>query len=143
MNFADSIKKNFTSNYVDFSGRASRSEFWWFALFYAIAGVIAQVMDAVFFGVSGNKFFQFICALAFFLPFSGLAWRRMADVGLPGWISLIYIIFSAFYILILVGSITTGQPFSGDEELVIFFIFLLISAPFIVIWCLPSKVTNE
>jgi uncharacterized membrane protein YhaH (DUF805 family) len=33
--------------YADFSGRASRSEFWWFVLFVLLAQAAARLIDAL------------------------------------------------------------------------------------------------
>ncbi|RZI97885.1 MAG: DUF805 domain-containing protein, partial [Rubrivivax sp.] len=45
MNFQDAVKTCLTK-YVDFSGRASRPEYWWFALFiFAVSIVLALFSD--------------------------------------------------------------------------------------------------
>ena len=49
MGFADAIKTNF-SKYVTFSGRAPRSEFWWWALFTFIGNVVFTAIDVALFG---------------------------------------------------------------------------------------------
>ena len=49
MTFSDSINSCF-ENYSGFSGRASRSEYWWFAVFVGAVDVVAAVTDAVVFG---------------------------------------------------------------------------------------------
>ena len=43
MSFADSISQSL-KKYFDFSGRASRSEFWFFLLFVAICDAVAGVL---------------------------------------------------------------------------------------------------
>ena len=45
MNFSQSISHCF-SNYANFKGRASRSEFWWFFLFVTILEFGADIWDA-------------------------------------------------------------------------------------------------
>ena len=45
MNFVDAIKSGF-GNYVGFSGRAARSEFWYWTLFSLIADIVAGIIDA-------------------------------------------------------------------------------------------------
>ena len=44
MNFQQAVQSGF-SNYVNFRGRASRSEFWWFQLFLLLGGVVAALLD--------------------------------------------------------------------------------------------------
>ena len=51
MDFQTSIKTCF-NKYAVFSGRASRSEFWWFFLFGILGGIIAAIIDVMIFGYS-------------------------------------------------------------------------------------------
>ena len=140
MNFGESIKKNLTRSYADFNGRADRPEFWFFMLFWSIVEILAHVIDGVIFGTWRQKpFFYFISSLAFLLPYAGLAWRRVVDVGLPGWLSLFPTLITALYILVLAGLLMVGQPLEEDVEMGFAIISLLVAAPFIIIWCLPSK----
>jgi uncharacterized membrane protein YhaH (DUF805 family) len=44
MNFQQAVQSGF-SKYVNFRGRASRSEFWWFQLFLLLGGVVAALLD--------------------------------------------------------------------------------------------------
>lgn len=48
MNFVESVK-TCLKKYVTFSGRASRSEFWWFCLFCFALRIVANVLDMTFF----------------------------------------------------------------------------------------------
>lgn len=57
--------------YVDFSGRASRSEFWYFTLVYGIAGAIPVIGG--------------IISLALLLPDLAVSARRLHDTGKSGW----------------------------------------------------------
>ena len=46
MSFQDAVKICF-SKYVDFNGRARRSEFWWWVLFTFLLGIVASIIDAI------------------------------------------------------------------------------------------------
>ena len=46
MSFTEAIGSGF-GKYVDFSGRSSRSEFWWWTLFAIIGSVVFSVLDAL------------------------------------------------------------------------------------------------
>ena len=48
MNFGEAITAGFR-NYVNFSGRALRSEFWFWVLFAFIVGIVAGILDAAIF----------------------------------------------------------------------------------------------
>jgi len=57
MNFQQAIQSGF-SNYANFKGRAARSEFWYWQLFVALGGIVAEFLDLVFsydvFNVGGS-----------------------------------------------------------------------------------------
>jgi uncharacterized membrane protein YhaH (DUF805 family) len=69
--------------YVDFSGRATRPEFWWFFLFQIIVTVVASFL--------GNTI-QTIAALALLLPGIAVGARRMHDIGKSAWFLLLALI---------------------------------------------------
>ena len=80
MDFGTSIKTCF-SKYVDFSGKASRSEFWWFFLFCLILDL---VLSCTGFGA--------ILSLVLLLPQLAVGARRLHDIGKSGWWQLIALI---------------------------------------------------
>lgn len=103
-------------NYVNFSGRARRKEFWMFHLFLIIITIICigldnilgtvVAMDAGLFGLSVLPFgwLFFLCGIFHFLPSLSLVVRRLHDVGKSGsWclIGLILIIGNVFLIVFL------------------------------------------
>lgn len=75
--------------YADFSGRASRTEFWMFTLFNLI------IAAALFFGevaVGGPGIIGWLYILAILLPSWAVAVRRLHDTNKSGWWLLIAII---------------------------------------------------
>ncbi|AIY41503.1 Integral membrane protein [Collimonas arenae] len=82
MTFIESIKVCF-SKYIDFNGRASRSEYWWFVLFIVLATIVA---DAISYKLSG------LFSLATLLPSIAVATRRLHDTDRSGWWQLIALI---------------------------------------------------
>ena len=79
MSFVQAIK-TCLRKYVEFGGRASRSEFWWFALFQFIVLLLAQLLDErIYAGV----------ALLLLLPSIGAGARRLHDMGRNAWYLLI------------------------------------------------------
>ena len=87
MNFVSAIKSGF-NGYVDFSGRSSRSENWWWILFSTIASLVAAILD----GASGSGLFAIIIALGLLLPSFAVQVRRMHDLDKSGWWLLIFVI---------------------------------------------------
>lgn len=78
--------------YADFSGRATRKEFWFFVLFLYIASFVAGIVD----GLAGTDFVASIVLVGLVLPYIAVAVRRMHDTGKSGWFMLV-----PFYNLIL------------------------------------------
>ncbi|AYN27024.1 DUF805 domain-containing protein [Buttiauxella sp. 3AFRM03] len=75
--FIGTVKK-----YCLFSGRASRKEFWIFFLVYFLGGVILSTID---FFLAWNGLLRTIWEVSLFLPFLGVAIRRLHDINRKGW----------------------------------------------------------
>lgn len=81
------------SNYANFDGVASRSEFWYFYLFSFIIGFITLGIDYYFFNEIFEKYgglFSYIASLFFTVPSLSVSSRRLHDIGKSGWWILIY-----------------------------------------------------
>ena len=86
MSFGDAITNCLTNNYVGFSGRASRSEFWFCVLFTMIISIVTGLMDGFIFGSGlGTGLISTITSVVFFLPGLAVWVRRLHDVGKSGW----------------------------------------------------------
>ena len=99
VSFGEAVKRAF-SQYCKFTGRASRSEYWWFFLFLSIINIIFSGGSS-FFTVKGvfdgtitseisallNPFViaSGIWGLIILLPTWGLLFRRLHDTGRSGW----------------------------------------------------------
>ena len=89
MNFTQSISHCF-SNYTNFSGRASRSEFWWFFLFVTILEFVADIWDYI----SGYEEYGYITWIVFaatIVPSLSVGARRLHDLNKSGWLQLLAI----------------------------------------------------
>lgn len=73
------------SKYATFSGRAARSEFWWFVLFQFAVQLVAALIDITLWGSAGGEPVQMVASLALFLPTLAVAVRRLHDNGRKGW----------------------------------------------------------
>ena len=86
MSFGDAITNCLTNNYVGFSGRASRSEYWFWVLFTMIVSFVTGIMDGFIFGSEfGAGLISTITSVVFFLPGLAVWVRRLHDVGKSGW----------------------------------------------------------
>src|SRR5579871_3157108 len=83
MNFVDSVKTCLINKYIGFDGRASRSEFWWFALFNFIILTIAALI---------NLNLSNLIVLVLLLPSIGVTVRRLHDDDMSGWWILLNLI---------------------------------------------------
>tara|TARA_B100000161_G_C33319133_1_gene310652 strand:+ start:101 stop:466 length:366 start_codon:yes stop_codon:yes gene_type:complete len=94
-------------NWNKFNGRANRSEFWYFTLFYFIFGAIAYFIDVSFLGydpmdITSIGVLQIAYNLVLLIPSFSVTIRRLHDVNKSGWNLLWYItIIGVFYIIIL------------------------------------------
>ena len=102
--------------YADFSGRARRSEYWYFTLFNAIVLIVLLVLGMALTGFSttGSKSVvadipYFIYILASLLPSLAVSVRRLHDTGKNGWMLLLGLI-------PLVGPIILLVFFCTDSE---------------------------
>lgn len=78
MEFVEAVKA-FFANFLDFSGRASRSEFWWAILFCFVVGIVASFLP----------FLDMIWTLIAFVPSISLSARRLHDINRSGWLQLL------------------------------------------------------
>ena len=109
MDFQTSIKTCF-SKYADFSGRALRSEFWFFCLFGFLAGIITTIMDIMILGYSVESYgpLNLIFSVAIFIPSIAVTARRLHDVNKSGWWQLIELTIIGI-LLILIWNATEGE----------------------------------
>ena len=95
MKFGEAISSGF-SNYVTFTGRASRSEYWYWTLFVTLASIVLQILDIALGALVLNSIFS----LATLLPGIAVAVRRLHDVNKSGWwLLLVFTVIGIFVIL--------------------------------------------
>lgn len=83
MGFGKAVSSVF-GKYATFSGRAQRSEYWWFVLFYIIVIFVLSFID----GIMGNTEVPYLgwgAILLMFLPLLALSVRRLHDLDKSGW----------------------------------------------------------
>lgn len=115
MDFMTAVRTCF-SKYVDFSGRARRSEFWYFVLFTLLVGVVSGVVDSILgtdFDTSGGLI-NSVTSLALFLPSLAVAVRRLHDIGRSGWWILLGLIPIVGWIIVIVWYCTDTRR--GDNQ---------------------------
>ena len=99
MTYLESVQTCF-KKYATFSGCASRSEFWWWALFVFVGslvlGFISQVLALLF-------------SLATLIPYLAVGTRRLHDVDRSGWWQLIVLIPLIGWIIVIIWLAQEGK----------------------------------
>lgn len=105
MSFQDAIRVCLTQKYIDFTGRARRSEYWWFALFSFIVQVVVSAIDR---GM-GSQILGGLVSLALLAPSLAVAVRRLHDTGRSGWWLLLVLLPIIGWIVLLVFYVQDSQ----------------------------------
>lgn len=117
--FLDVVK----NNYANFNGRATRSQYWYFVLFYLLISIVLSLIDLYAINpalgmtpeeAASGGILSVVFALAMLLPQIGLGIRRLHDTGKSGWWYLIIVIPLIGALILLYFFITDSQ--AGDNE---------------------------
>ena len=101
MGFGESISSVFR-NYVNFAGRAPRSEFWYWVLFYFLLTIVVTIVDIMIAPDATVKPLSTLVGLGLFLPYLAVDVRRLHDIDRSGWWLLIGLIPLVGAILLIV-----------------------------------------
>ena len=109
--FIDTLK----NRYADFSGRATRSEYWYFALYNILISIAFYVMiifgaltdSTLFLSLGGGSIM--ILSFGLIIPSLAVAVRRLHDIGKSGWHYLLGMIPLAGPIILLVFFCTDSE----------------------------------
>jgi uncharacterized membrane protein YhaH (DUF805 family) len=104
MSFADAVRSVLTQ-YVGFTGRARRSEYWYFVLAYLILDIVVSIID----GVIGTQILAYLLGLALLLPSLAVGVRRLHDTNRSGWWILIGLIPLVGAIILIVFFVQEGS----------------------------------
>lgn len=125
MGLVEAVKSVF-GNYANFSGRARRSEYWFFYLFNMIAVFVFMIVGAILGGIFGGSgsgaaigtvigyVLYILYALAALIPSLAVTVRRLHDTNRSGW--------NIFWALLpLVGAIVllvfmVSDSFPGENQ---------------------------
>ncbi len=107
--------------YADFSGRATRAEYWWWVLATIIVSFAVGAVDGFIGSLTGDYIYSPLSALfglAVLLPDLAVTCRRLHDIGRSGWWQLAWFIIGFLgAIPLIVGIIVfviSGFSGSGD-----------------------------
>lgn len=140
--------------YVVFRGRASRSEYWFFILFFVLASMAIGIVDSAVFpafttvedgGPLGGVF-----GLAMLLPLVAAGWRRMHDSGRSGFYVLVPTLVTLAAVLVAAFGLGLADFASGGLDkmltsatliLLVPLMIIAVLSPLLVLWWLtrPSQ----
>jgi uncharacterized membrane protein YhaH (DUF805 family) len=103
MGFGQAISAGF-ANYVNFHGRACRSEYWFWVLFYFLGAIVTLVLNLALDIQVANEMYSIVMAL----PTISVAIRRLHDLDRTGWWILLGLIPLLGWIVQLIFSVTKG-----------------------------------
>ncbi len=107
--FLDALK----NKYATFEGRARRSEYWYFMLFYFLAIVALAIVDVIVGTYSEEGGFGLLSGLfmlATILPSLAVTVRRLHDTDRSGWWVLINLVPILGALVLLVFTVLDSQP---------------------------------
>ncbi|MGH1422585.1 MAG: DUF805 domain-containing protein [Hyphomonas sp.] len=112
-----------TKNYVQFNGRARRSEYWGFTLFITLFFILAVIIDVVISVVLSESagtemflpIFTVLLWLAVILPSLAVTVRRFHDQDLSGWLYLLSFIPYVGGLVIFVFMVLDGKPMTNKH----------------------------
>lgn len=134
--------------YADFTGRASRAEFWWYFLAVIVASIVARIIDNILgmhlMGPYGPL--SLILMVGLLVPNIAVAVRRLHDTDRSGWWILLPVVpYCLAFVLggaALMGGAAAGSAMGMGAGMGIATIFLLIGAAcailLLVFYCLPG-----
>ena len=107
-------------NYAKFTGRAGRSEYWWYILAVVVVSVAAGFIDGIL-GLAKLGFspLSTIVSLGLLVPGIAVGIRRLHDLGKSGWfllLGLIPIVGGLVLLYWFVGKGTAGSNEFGSDS---------------------------
>jgi uncharacterized membrane protein YhaH (DUF805 family) len=101
MSFGEAIQTVF-HEYAEFTGRATRAEFWWWALFNVLVAAALNLFNVIRIGENAylGSLLAGVWGIAVLLPSLAVAVRRLRDAGYS-WANLFFILVPIAGIVVL------------------------------------------
>jgi uncharacterized membrane protein YhaH (DUF805 family) len=112
--FGQAVSRFFRS-YARFSGRASRSEYWWAQLAVTVVALLCVTFVAVAGDASALGRMSLLPVVVFVLVCAIPGWallvRRLHDTDLSGWLSLLYLLPYVGFVIPIVVGVLPAKPY--------------------------------
>lgn len=151
MTFAEAVKTCFARFFVIFKGRSRRSEYWFTTLLYFLVLVATIVVSGVCVFLFEEWEVPFVFSLFLFvlaaelvaIPLFPTSWRRLHDVGKPGWLLIIdfpiAMLLSPFIKYAVMAEDTEASAIIGIVALVFCVLELIYRIYILVLLCLDGN----
>ena len=113
MTFSQAVQTCF-SKYATFSGRARRSEFWYFVLFNMLVSFVLGIIGRLIGGENLQSTLSGLWSLAILIPCLAVWWRRLHDIGKSGAWWFLGLIPLVGWIILLVWACQDSKP--GENQ---------------------------
>ena len=110
LQFQESLDICLKQKLTDFTGRARRSEFWWFMLAASAVNYVANLVFNTLIGGWIGLVPYFIVTIAVAIPSLAVGARRLHDIGKSGWMQLLSLIPIVGSIILIVWWAQDGSP---------------------------------
>ena len=134
MDFITSIQTCFRQ-YFTFSGRARRSEYWWFYLFTFLGGLVTGLIDLV--TNPNTEIVGTLFSLAVLIPTLSVGARRLHDINKSGWWQALPLIGLAMMLpgfLHMLDDGLTFEQFSFTPLFIIGILVVLATSILLIVW---------
>ena len=119
VSFPGAIKLGFR-RYVDFRGRSTRAEFWWWMLFVLFVRIVSEIVYSLFTAIpfADTVPFSLIFTLLTLIPSVAVTARRLHDIGKSGWWQMAWVgvVFGVFIVGLIV-TISLAFAFVDSDTL--------------------------
>lgn len=117
MTFVQAVQSGLR-NFANFTGQATRREYWYFQLFVLLVGLVTSVLDGVIFPVRADAPIQeqllgapigLVTSVLLFLPQLSMLGRRLRDAGFSAKWLFLYFVAAGFMALVFAAGIAVDQ----------------------------------
>ena len=117
--------------YAKFSGRSSRSEFWWFWLMMVVVNIVLTRLQS-----AGLPVVSVLLSLPFYIPQLAVCFRRLHDTDRSAWwllmpVAAIVLMFSSSFVL---ASIASQPGLVGALPILLSALILLATLVVLLVW---------
>lgn len=113
LTFAEAIRSVLIEKYCCFSGRAARSELWFYALFTLILNTGLSIYTGII-GETAANTVSSVLGILFLLPSLGVQARRLHDTGKTAWLLMLHLLCGIGSLILLFIYLQPSENFANE-----------------------------